>query len=340
MWQYADGQNREDVLAFLLAEGADASVTGHRPFSTPLQWLIWSKSGVNRDKSMIPSMRVLLGHSEDLIYETAEETMNGVLCDFHGTAEEFVFLQQRCCPNFYQLPFSARVALATKGASVPLDPHDTPDLVRTILREDKLEAEGLQFITSSPVNSRQITLVSCVARKMGWLQALLTHISQSKQAYGVGGFEYGKQKRRYDLWSTLFREFLSAGVKLHHIVDGKTPFVAFLQGYFDRRDGFEEKSLTREVALRAWLRELATAGVDFRRFGEMEKFIWTKEVIHKEFPWMHDLWTTQRVVGFTYGSTPEDWHIWLSEGSDSFAGDFWDLIERPTQSMPGEWPDQ
>ena len=284
-------------------------------------------------------MRILLRYSEDPIYETAEETIGGILSDFHGTAEEFLFLQQRCCPNFYQLPQSTRITIATRGASVPLDPHDTPELVKTILREDQLKAESLQSITRSPVNSRQITLVSCVARKMGWVHTLLYHNSQSRQMHLHGGFECGNQKLRCELWSGLFREFLLAGVNPHHIVDGKTPFLAFLQGYFDLQDGTQEENQISGLVLRVWLRELAAAGVDLVRFGQMEKLIWTDEDVRREFPWRYDQWTTQRVISFTYGPFPEDWCIWLSEGSDSFAGDFWDLVDRPVKLMPGTWPD-
>jgi hypothetical protein len=284
-------------------------------------------------------MRVLFRYSEDHIYETGEEIIDGMLSDFHGTAEDFLFLQRRCCPNFYQLPQSTRIEVAARSASVPLDHHDTPELVRTILRGYKLEAESLQSIARSPVNSWQITLVSCVSRKMGWIQALLHHKSQPRQTYLEGNLDYENQKLRYNLWSGFFREMLLVGVNIHHIVDGKTPFLAFLQGYFGRRDGLKEANLTCNLVIRAWLRDHAAAGVHLRRFGQREKLIWKDEVVRREFPWKYDLWTTQRVIGFTYGPSPQDWCIFMSEGSDSFVGGFWDLMERPVELMPGKWPD-
>ena len=30
--------------------------------------------------------------------------------------------------------------------------------------------------------------------------------------------------------------------------------------------------------------------------------------------------------------------IWLSEESDHFVGEVWDMIERPVEVMPGAWP--
>jgi hypothetical protein len=48
----------------------------------------------------------------------------------------------------------------------------------------------------------------------------------------------------------------------------------------------------------------------------------------------------QRVIGFAYGHSPEDWNIWLAEASDAFVGQFWDIIERPVEVMPGAWPEE
>ncbi|PMD38028.1 hypothetical protein L207DRAFT_584947 [Hyaloscypha variabilis F] len=40
----------------------------------------------------------------------------------------------------------------------------------------------------------------------------------------------------------------------------------------------------------------------------------------------HGIWFFE-LIGFTFGVRIEDWHFWLSEPTDEFAGDFWYMIE-------------
>ncbi|KAL3431029.1 hypothetical protein BDV09DRAFT_188729 [Aspergillus tetrazonus] len=140
----ASGLNGHEVLEFLLNEGSDMSIAGNfsKPV-TPLSYLVWSGSmGGGQGCTLLPSLQVLLRRSEEF-YETPEETMDGFLADFHGTAEEFRFCQQRCCPNFYQMPQWTRVAVAATAASGFWDAYHMPETIRTILEESELGAEML-----------------------------------------------------------------------------------------------------------------------------------------------------------------------------------------------------
>lgn len=84
---------------------------------------------------------------------------------------------------------------------------------------------------------------------------------------------------------------------------------------------------------RAWLKDMKAAGVDLEKLGATEWCIWKDQSFQREFNGgLH------RVIGITYGSRPEDWYIWQSEPSDSFVGDFWALVARPAEIMPGGWP--
>jgi hypothetical protein len=87
------------------------------------------------------------------------------------------------------------------------------------------------------------------------------------------------------------------------------------------------------IGFRAWLSDLKAAGLDLEMLGATEWYIWKNERIRREFN--GDL---HRVIGIAYGPRPESWYIWLSEPSDSFVGDFWALIGRPFEIMPGSWP--
>jgi hypothetical protein len=37
---------------------------------------------------------------------------------------------------------------------------------------------------------------------------------------------------------------------------------------------------------------------------------------------------------FSYGTSPKDWHLWLSDATDYFVGEIWDMIVRPMEVMP------
>ncbi|KAJ5661899.1 uncharacterized protein N7477_009515 [Penicillium maclennaniae] len=95
--------------------------------------------------------------------------------------------------------------------------------------------------------------------------------------------------------------------------------------WFDQED-FQE-------GFRAWLKDVKAAGLDLERLGAIEWCIWKNESTQREFNGgLH------RVTRIAYGPLPEDWGIWLSEPSDPFARDFWALVARPAEIMPGGWP--
>lgn len=48
---------------------------------------------------------------------------------------------------------------------------------------------------------------------------------------------------------------------------------------------------------------------------------------------------TIRLIGFSYGPSPEDWHCWYSNLRDEFASEFWEMVENgdPSVRIPGAW---
>lgn len=96
--------------------------------------------------------------------------------------------------------------------------------------------------------------------------------------------------------------------------------------------------------VRIYLHNLKEAGVDLVSYGRKEK------KLHRQLTWKpfvcYGLWDAidsptieHDLVGFTYGPSPDDWTVWLSEPTDVFAGDFWTMIESPwePERMPGAW---
>jgi hypothetical protein len=292
---------------------------------------------------------------EETLYETPEETINGLLGCFHGTAEEFLFCQQRFCPDFYQMPQWTRVAVAARAASGVWDAYHMPEMIRTVLGEGTLGAKMLQQEWPSEFYATRVTLVHCVAQKIGGSQAGMQHChSPTRKPFNGGNpiktawiepfwierNEFNRQEKLYKSWNCFFREFLLAGIDIYQIVDGSTPLIAFLRGYFGREYTRPQKEPSACVtALRSWLTELKAAGVNLNRFGQKEVNIWKSENVQRDLLCVSEngvRW--KRLISIAYGTNPSDWNIWFYECSDSYAGDFWNLIEQETEFMPGGWP--
>jgi hypothetical protein len=96
-----------------------------------------------------------------------------------------------------------------------------------------------------------------------------------------------------------------------------------------------------EEALLAWLQTLQGFGIDLERYGKTERKLFYQE----SSSWRNlelcmpgrDEVCPLRLVGLQVGPKPEDWKVWLSEPSDEFAGEFWDMLEHPERTIPGAW---
>lgn len=47
-----------------------------------------------------------------------------------------------------------------------------------------------------------------------------------------------------------------------------------------------------------------------------------------------------KILGFTYGSQPEDWHFWFPAENDHYIGEFWRMVEEPEIYIPGAWVEE
>lgn len=335
----------------------DPSIEAGYMMETPLCRVlaIGKQAASNRLYPLLPYLRPLLRYSQDLIYGSAQETVEGILSKFHGTPEEFIFLQQHCCPSFYQMPrwtritIAAQIVLDTPNASYAEEANNAPNLIKTILGQDTLKTKDFQARCVLPLTAKETTLLHCIANRLGASQAFLRMSCRRNLAIGNKYQQFSRpadvhcQKKWQAIcksWSTLFFEFLRVEVNFHQIVDGKTLFIAFLDGYLASQLSLPESKqvpwFDREdfhLGFRAWLRNLKAAGLDLEILGATEWYVWQNERIQREFNGgLH------RVIGIAYGPSPEDWCIWLLEPSDSFVGDFWALIGRPLDIMPGSWP--
>ncbi|KAL4881860.1 hypothetical protein BJY04DRAFT_188215 [Aspergillus karnatakaensis] len=46
-----------------------------------------------------------------------------------------------------------------------------------------------------------------------------------------------------------------------------------------------------------------------------------------------------RILKLAYGPKPEDWQIWVNNPIDELVGEFWEMLEREEEVMPGTWID-
>ncbi|KAK6853746.1 hypothetical protein PG995_010558 [Apiospora arundinis] len=49
---------------------------------------------------------------------------------------------------------------------------------------------------------------------------------------------------------------------------------------------------------------------------------------------------TMYCTGISYGPNPEDWRFWMADDTESFAGDFWELVDPRPLWMPGGWVEE
>lgn len=346
------------MVEFLLDQGVDPSIEGGLSIlRTPLRDVLrfGKQAASNKLYPLLPYLRPILRHSQDLVYGNAQEAVEGILSEFHGTSEEFIFLQQHCCPMFYQMPRWARI---TVSAQIIFDAdfsyyaeeaNNTPDLIKTVLGKDTSEAQDFQTKCTLPLTSKETTLVHCVAKKLGNSQCFLQMCCRRNLVVYSGYQTFSRPARTHchakwqaicKSWNSLFFDFLRVGVDVHQIVDGKTLFISFLDGYLASQVSLSQFNQVPwlgledfHVGIRAWLKDMRAAGLDLETLGGNEWRIWKSGNVQREFNGgLH------RVTGMAYGPSPEDWYIWLSEPSDSFVGDFWALVARPAETMPGEWP--
>ncbi|OGM46859.1 hypothetical protein ABOM_005031 [Aspergillus bombycis] len=161
------GRNNQ-MVDFLLEQGVDPSIEGGLSTSkTPLRLVleIGRQAASNKLYPLLPYLRCLLHHSQHLVYDNAEEAVNGILSEFHGTSEEFRFLQQHCCPTFYQMPRWARIKVAAQivcdanHSYYAEEANNTPDLIKTVLSKDILEVKTFQAKFTLPFTPKETTLM-------------------------------------------------------------------------------------------------------------------------------------------------------------------------------------
>lgn len=231
-------------------------------------------------------------------------------------------------------PFS-KYYVISRGASwnVTCAYLELPELLRIIFR-------GIVFTTCPPefelysdflASYGILNLPNRISRKLGELQVYRDGV---------------EDETHYKPMFRLFHDFLVGGLDVNQVDDdGSTLLTAFCDGIFFW--GYTTKAIARRnSSLRYWLQDLQDSGVDLENFGKKQQILFkalggpiklgcpaNSAATHSSY---QKVSAYVRVIGFSHGPSPENWALWVTENSDSFAGEFWHMIERRIE-MPGGW---
>lgn len=295
----------------------------------------------------------------------------GLLSCFRGTLVAFQLIQAAYCPNYHESSFEHRARIAKD-----LLRYNTPDTTMAAL--GTISSLGIDQLLA-PVwwlSDTTTTLFDAVAYKFGLALFEPWYQPSSREVYKpLWDFSYVEQENgvtfrllfdpdKYPMcgWQALVRQILNKGADLNRCGLFGTPLIRMLRGAyslswwysFELNDPlgdvcfcdrpFQHQHRRGEEALLTWLQTLQGFGIDLERYGKTEHKLFYQESSswrNLEFliPGRGEEVYPLRLIGLQVGPEPEDWKVWLSEPSDEFAGDFWDMLEHPERTIPGAWDD-
>ncbi|KAJ5166408.1 uncharacterized protein N7482_005189 [Penicillium canariense] len=165
-----------------------------------------------------------------------------------------------------------------------------------------------------------------------------------------------KRSRDNPKWRQLLSEAIAASADPCHLSykygRPRTPLTEFLR-YFTknwteiRRAGYKFHSI-----IQSWALELQLAGVDLEKYGAKEKALLMSGVVD---PDVYIYVGLQRsgpgiypgkgehlhfhFLSLEFGPSPKDWKLWASNPVDELVWQFWGMVEKREQVMPGTWID-
>jgi hypothetical protein len=295
----------------------------------------------------------------------------GLLGYFTGPLVAFQLIQAAYCPNYYESSFEHRARIAKDILE-----NNTPDTTMAALGAiSRLGIDQLLAPVCFPPFDTTTTLFDAVAYKFGLALFEPSYQPSSREVYkplwdsSDVEQENGITPRplldpeKYPMcgWQALVGQILNKGADLNRCGLFGTPLIQMLRGAyslfylpFEVKDALgkvtnfdysiQHPHRKGEEALLTWLQTLQGFGIDLERYGKTEHKLFYQESSswrNLEFliPGRGEEVYPLRLIGLQVGPEPEDWKAWLSEPSDEFAGDFWDMLEHPERTIPGAWDD-
>ena len=134
-------------------------------------------------------------------------------------------------------------------------------------------------------------------------------------------------------WRFILRELICEGADLHSAdLMSRTPFMSLLEGICDSK--WNDDAIPHLEIQNHWLSDLRDCEVDLYEYGRREEEIYRDGSVSREIEIWKDsssfrIW---KLVSFTYGSSPSDWHLQLERGPKELVGQC-----EQVQEIPGSW---
>lgn len=232
---------------------------------------------------------------------------------------------------------------------------NSPDLFLTALGYNPITRAA---ITNESARAVGITLLHVAARAIGQL------------CYDVGWDIIPEEFKRRSIlgWKSIVHDLLAADADLHALssqsdsdfcfvecaktYDQITPLMLIFAATFPIGPRFLYRfRRDLENALCVWISTLYDCGVDLNGYGVRESSTWFNLGEPTDAETKYTVYTTRgtrdydsdyyfgkkRLLGFNYGPFPEDWRVWVNEPTDEFVGDFWLMVDKRVEAMPGTW---
>ena len=169
------------------------------------------------------------------------------------------------------------------------------------------------------------------------------------------GSDLSREKDATHEWRPLLRDAIAASADPNKVtaIDGfaQTPLAAFIRYYIWNWKAIRRARYDFNPALRTWVSELKYAGADIEAYGTKESGFFDEfGLMYRIYvgPLRHrppgHIYKEEDLFWFyawklSYGPEPEDWIIWVMNPIDELVGEFWEMVEREEEFMPGTWVD-
>jgi hypothetical protein len=272
---------------------------------------------------------IAVEEDEDVLLDNRNDLprwFTGILCP----PEALALIHSRVFVDYAALPLSVRFQ-RTMQIEVSFALGPTPEMFQ-ILIGGRIEPEAYRM-EDEDGETLLHKITECIAFDFAW-----------------------EITRNTDGWRQMLKDAGEALADLQQVSSTlwETPLITFLRAWGQALEWHRPYEWSSFVpALRKWVSELQAVGVDLEEYGELERELHrngdvdTQIELSAALAEMNFFTETDppaerlkfRLLDFTYGPEPEDWFVWVTNPLDEFAGQFWRMVEREVEVMPGTWVD-
>lgn len=277
-----------------------------------------------------------------------------ILANTHASDDALKALQRRLCPDYFKIDFIERCQIARAAVSVLPCIRYPSTLAYLVNGGDRLslidllesDADGFSLLISATMAFGSI---SCHRNLPAVFTRYLTvpeDLLAAWREFLVDILSLGYRAEVFNPW-VIIASLVHWEMDRENIV---TPLLSVMQGASCMIAWAACASVNADDAvdvLRAsmheWLEVLHSSGADLIRYGLWEQHQRSSRslVDTADNSWwsMGSLEFTIHLVGFEISSHPDEWTFWLVNEYELYALEFWEMLGKKVQVMPGSWVD-